>query len=269
MSSTESSPLKNQRILVTRSRHQQSSLYDPLHALGATVIAVPLIELKSVEDSSYADIYANLRRYDWIVFTSVNAIEYFVEALSRSAQDLNAIGHCKIACVGPITAKKLSDYKLTADLVPDTYVAEGLMASFSGISMTGQNVLLPRAETARDVLPNALAARGAHVQVVPIYRTTHASVSEKHAAQLNARDLDAVTFTSSSTVRALEKWIDGKEQARFKTSVLVFCIGPMTSATAIEHGYRRVVTAETYTIAGLIKSLTVHLSELTERETTI
>ena len=243
-------------------------LDEPLNALGAKIIAMPLIELQPLDNPSYASIFEHLSRYHWIVFTSVNAIDFFVMALHKSGQNLNAVRHCKIACVGPVTARRLADHHLEADLVPETYVAEGLIESFSAVVMKNQNVLLPRAETARDVLPNALTAQGANVQVVPIYRTAPASVSKKHAEQLNSRDIDAVTFTSSSTVHALEKWIDGQEQARFKAEVLAFCIGPLTSTTAVEYGYRRVITAKTFTIAGLIESLTVHLSELTEGKIT-
>ena len=269
MSSIEPSPLQNQRILVTRSRHQQSSLHDPLQALGATVITIPLIELQSIYNTNHSKMYADLEHYDWVVFTSVNAIDFFVEGLKRSGKAVDALHHCKIACVGPITAQKLEAHQLTADLIPDRYVAEGLIHSFALQDMQDKWVLLPRAETARDALPNALTAQGACVEVASTYRTRPTRVSKKDADRLNVECLDAVTFTSSSTVHALEKWIDGEEQARFKREVLAFCIGPLTSKTAQENGYHQVITAKTYTIVGLIESLTVHLSELTKKETII
>ena len=247
---------------MTRSAHQQSSLHDPLKALGADVVAIPLIEQQPMHGAKQADIYRDLNAYDWVVFTSVNAIEFFMKGWAHYGTPELSKRTFKIACVGPMTAQRLSRYQLTADLLPTTFVAEGLIETFASMAMDGKRVLLPRAETARDVLPDALSAQGAIVDAVATYRTKARILSEKDISKLNVNHLDAVTFTSSSTVHALEKWIDEKEQARFKNEIFAFCIGPMTSKTAHHYGYKHVITAGTYTVEGLIESLTDRLSAL-------
>lgn len=263
-----SSPLNGFRILVTRSRHQQSSLSEPLRKLGAAVIPIPLIELQPISDPQHELIYQRLPSYDWIVFTSVNAVDIFVAGMKQRGLDQQILSALKIACVGPVTAQRLQRYNLTAEIIPQQHVAEGLAASFDVHHVASKRFLLPRAETARDVLPLALKSRGAQVEVMTTYRTRATRLSEKQRLLMNASDLDAVTFTSSSTVHALEKWIEGEEQVRFRTKVLAFCIGPITGKTAQTYGYRQIITASTHSVAGLIESLSAELPRLAGKDKT-
>ena len=253
---------------MTRSRHQQSTLSEPLLKLGAAVIPIPLIELHPISDPQHEIIYQQLSNYDWVVFTSVNAVDIFLANLKQRGLDQQIISTLKIACVGVVTAQRLHRYNLSANLIPQQHIAEGLAASFEDHDVASKRFLLPRAESARDVLPLALRARGAQVDVMTTYRTGATQLSEKERLVLNANDLDAVTFTSSSTVHALEKWIEETEQVRFKSNVLAFCIGPITGNTAQTCGYRQIVTASTHNVAGLVESLSAELPRLAGKDKT-
>ena len=225
--------------------------------------------MKRVKAHGYISICEQVSDYDWIVFTSANAVTFFIEILYELGMSPQVLQHTAIACVGPITAQRLSEFGLTATIVPTEHVAEGLISAFKAHSMSGQRVLLPRAASAREALPRALRAQGASVDVMPVYETCATQLSKKDQLHLNANHVDAVTFTSSSTVDALEKWLGRAEQANFKRNVFAFCIGPITSNAAKRHGYEWVITADTYTVSGLIESLIAHLPKLSKKESSL
>ena len=154
----ESRILHGKRILITRSKHQQSSLHRPLEELGEAV-GVPLIELQPIEDESQRRMYNELDRYHWVVFTSANAVDVFFHGLEDRSLDARALGMMKIATVGPVTERRLKQYGLRSDLTPNSYVAEGLVDAFAKLKIKGERFLLPRAKVARDTLPMHLQTK--------------------------------------------------------------------------------------------------------------
>lgn len=245
----EDRPLFGRRVVVTRTRAQASQLSSALRELGAEPVELPVIRIVDADDRGRA-LDAALRRlsageYEWLVLTSPNGAQRTLEGLA----DVRSV-RARVAAIGPGTADVLRRHRIEADLVPDRYVAEGLLDEFGD---GPGRVLLARAAVARETLPDGLRAKGWDVDVVEAYRTV--------AAELAAEDLDraagadAITFTSSSTV---ERWIElaGAE----RTPPVVACIGPITAATARQRGLRVDVEASEHTIEGLLEALCRHWS---------
>lgn len=238
--------------MVTRSEHQASGIADRLVAAGATVVAVPVIAIEEPADGGEAlrGALAAHDEVDWVVVTSVNGAERAVAAAAAVGADLSTVS---LAAVGPGTRDALAAHGLDVDVVPDRFVAEGLLAAFPAppIDRTGR-VLLAQAEGARPVLREGLAAAGWDVRVVTAYRTVHPPVSAELVARAAAAD--AVTFTSASTVR-------GFVAAAGLDAVppVVATIGPITSAEAVGLGVTVTVEAPVHTVAGLVDALISHL----------
>lgn len=241
--------LFGKRVIVTRTRTQASELAHLLRRKGAAPIEVPTIDIVDpVDETLVSDAIGRLRDYEWAVFTSPNGASRFCDRLA----DARAFGGVRIAAIGPGTARVLAERNLIADLVPERYVAEGLLEAFPAPTGTGR-VLLARAEEARDVLPDGLAEAGWQVDVVPVYRTVRAHLGADARAEVAAADV--VTFTSSSTVRHFVDLLGGDA-----VPATVACIGPVTAATARELGLRVDVEADTHTIAGLVHALEAHFT---------
>ena len=245
----EGRPLFGRRVVVTRTRSQASELSRALRALGADPVEVPVIEVGPPSDGGDAlrGALGRLASFDWLVLTSPNGVERTFAHLP----DTRLLGSTAVAAIGPGTAAALARYRVVADLVPERYVAEALLDAFPSPSPDGGRVLLARAEEARAVLPEGLAARGWDVEVVPAYQTTAATPTEGATAALAGAD--AVTFTSSSTVRRFVEAF-GPEAV----PPVVACIGPVTAATAHELGLEVTVEAEEHTIPGLVAALRAH-----------
>ena len=250
----ENRPLFGRRVVVTRAAAQRSDLSGALRALGAEPVEVPVIEVVDPTDGGAAlrRAVADLGSADWVVVSSPNGAQRLLAEL-HDARDLGGVS---VAAVGPGTAAALARGNIVADLVPERFVGEGLVEAFPdppGGPGTAR-VVLVRAEVARDVVPEGLAARGWSVEVVPAYRTVAADISEP-AREAVAR-ADAVTFTSSSTVEHLVAavGVDGLPP-------VVATIGPVTSATARRLGLAVAVEAPEHTTAGLVAALADHLAE--------
>ena len=239
----EHRPLFGRRIVVTRAREQASELVERLHALGAETVEVPAISVVDAADDGAAlrDAATRVADFDWVVFTSANAVARFVPLL----RDGRSFGNARIAAIGPGTADHLASANLAADLVPEHFVAEGLLAEFPD---GPGRVLLPRAAVARDVLPEGLEAKGWTVEAVEAYRTEQGAPSD--AVLQAARGADAVTFTSSSTVTNYLAVVDADA-----VPPVVACIGPVTADTARASGLNVSVEAEVHSIAGLVDAL--------------
>lgn len=253
-------PLAGRVVVVTRPRAQAQSFAALLEAAGARVLLAPTIAIDPPE--SWAPLDAALGRageYDWAVFTSVNGVEMVKARLSALGLEVSALGRCRIAAIGPATAEALSAMGLKAVAVPDEYVAEELARALSAQVRPGQRVLLARAAETRDLLVRELRQLGAEVDEVPAYRTRPARQDMAELKQaLGARQVDAVTFTSSSTVRHFASLFAPGELERLMRGVTVACIGPITRATAAEAGLTPAVMAEEYTIAGLTRAIIDH-----------
>jgi uroporphyrinogen III methyltransferase / synthase len=238
-------PLFGRRILVTRARGQADALSARLHALGASVVEMPTIEIKPAADyDSLDEAIARLGDYDWLIFTSVNGVRFFLERLDRSATDLRAL-RARICAIGPATRAAIEALHLKVDVIGKEYVAEGLLAAFARYHLAGQRMLLPRAAVARDLVPVELAKRGAQVDVVEAYRTAMPPISPPETMP------DWITFTSSSTVRNYVAALGAGSLAGVK----VASIGPVTSATARELGIEVTAEASVYTIDGLVEAI--------------
>lgn len=246
-------PLFGQRIVVTRDRSQAADLTVRLHALGAEVIELPVIEIRPPADPGPLDrAIAELERYDWLIFTSANGVRYFMERLDGSARDLRAV-RARLCAIGPATRKALEALHLKVDLMPTEYVAEGLVAAFTDIELGGSRVLLPRAAVARDVVPLELARRGATVDVVEAYRTEVPADAESRARAVfgGGRKPDWITFTSSSTVKNFIR-VAGREALE---GVRAVSIGPVTSSTLRQFGIEPAAEAAPYTMDGLVGAI--------------
>lgn len=241
----ENRPLFGRTVVVTRARAQSSSLLAELRELGADTVEIPAIRIDEPADGGTALRAAvdRLASYDWVVVTSPNG----ARRLLAECRDARSFGAAKVAAIGPGTADALGGGNVVADLVPERFVAEGLLEVFED---GPGRVLLPRAAEARDVLPEGLREKGWDVDVVEAYRTVQGRPSEDDLARAAAADI--VTFTSSSTVRNFLAVCD-------TVPPTVACIGPITAATAREHGLVVDVEADVHTIAGLLDALTKHV----------
>ncbi len=248
-------PMFGKRILVTRARSQASKLTAKLENLGAEVMETPAIAL-----ADPADNYAALDKaidhvadYHWLIFTSANGVERFFARLFKSGKDARALGYAKIAAIGSATAEKLKQYGLVADVIPQEYRAEGVVEALKSKLPPHAKILIPRAEEAREVLPDTLREMGAEVEVAPAYRTVCGQVDgEALAADIKAGRIDLVTFTSSSTVKNLVNIIGSAEVLK---GVKTACIGPVTADTAKSLGIEPDIIAKEYTIDGLVEAI--------------
>ena len=243
----EERPLFGRRIVVTRAREQASGLVERLHGLGAATVELPVIEIGEPADGGAAlrEAARRVGDYDWVAFTSANAVTRFFAALGDVGADTRSLGGRRVAAIGPGTADALAAAGVRADLLPERFVAESLVDAFPD---GPGRVLLPRAAVARDALPEGLGRRGWTVDVVEAYRT---AVGRPAPEALGAAgSADAVTFTSSSTVTNYLA-VAGD----VPVPPVVACIGPITADTARAAGLTVDVVAAEHTVDGLVTAL--------------
>jgi len=262
----EERPLFGRRVVVTRPRAQAGALADLLEAEGAEVITFPTIAIAPPPDPAPLErAVAAAGGYDWIVFTSANGVEAFFARFAAARLDVRELASVRLAAIGPETAAQLERRLLRVAVTAADYRAEGLVAALAGEDLRGRRVLLPRAAGARPVLPDALRACGARVDEVVAYRAVppaEADVAGLTAA-LEAGAVDAVTFTSSSTVRNFVELLGRRATARLLANgrPAVACIGPVTAATVRDLGLRVDVLPATYTAAALAAALVQHFGK--------
>jgi uroporphyrinogen III methyltransferase/synthase len=263
-------PLFGKRVLVTRTRQQASDLSRALAAQGAEPVELPTIEIvPSYDERELAHSIEDLRTsgFNWAIFTSANAVDLFIRHVRDAGHDARAFARTRIAAIGPGTSAALASHGLRADVVPERFVAEGLLDALSSRVMRGQRVLLPRAEGAREVLVDGLEAMGASVHELTLYVS---SVPERPDAEglrrLRAGEIDVVTFASSSSVRNLVAMLrgattDNTEETTAEAAVDVLrhvaiaAIGPVTAAAVREAGLEVSVMAQEYSVPGLVDAL--------------
>src|SRR5579871_3412395 len=233
-------PLSGVSVAVTRARAQASELAGRLRALGAAVLETPSIRIVGLDPELPA-----LDGFDLVCLTSANGVERLFELLAARGEDARSLAGARVAAIGPGTARALRSHGVIADVVPEVFVAEGLVEALAGVAV--RRALIARAAEARDVLPDALRARGAAVEVVPLYETLPEPLDPRLAPRLAAADY--VTFTSSSTVRA---FLAGTAPG---ASTRIVSIGPVTSATLREHGLEPHVEATRHDIDGVVEAI--------------
>lgn len=256
----EKKPLFGKRVLVTRSREQASALSEAIEALGGEPLEFPTIGVADPEDYTPLDqAIREIASFNWVIFTSVNGVEYFFKRLRTHHRDIRELSGAKLCAIGPKTREALEKYGLIVDYVPGEYRAEEITAGLQGKLGVGERVLLPRADIARKVLAEALAGMGALVTEVTAYRTV---MGEGDGAairrMLKQGEIHTVTFTSSSTVQNFVKLIGDPDLKSLLAGVTVACIGPITAGTARDLGIRVDVVAGEYTIEGLVKAILEH-----------
>lgn len=250
--------LHGKRVLVTRSREQISTLSQQLRERGAEVIELPTIEIVPVTDYTQLDTAINrLGNYQWVIFTSVNGVDYFFHRLYELKKDARALVNCKIALVGRETALALKNYGLLPDLTPDKYTSEALADSFTRkfTSMAGQKVLIPTSNIARDVLPQQLTKLGAIVDVITAYNNQQPEYEFAYLKEIFDKPIDLVAFTSSSTVNHLSSLLKKHELGDKIQHLKSASIGPVTSKSIHQQGFSLVVEANEHTIHGLVKAI--------------
>jgi uroporphyrinogen-III synthase len=251
-----SHPLAGKRILATRAEEQSQDLVAILESVGAVPILFPTIRIVPLDDNRELDArLQNLRDYDWVIFTSVNGVRHVFDRLKTLGLPARAFDNLKVAAIGPATEALLHQHGLVVSLRPDEYIAEAIVAALLARGpVTGKRFLLLRVDIARAVLREQLAAHGAIVDEIAVYQT---ALGQPEAAAYEAlrAGVDAITFTSSSTVRHFFDLL-GDEAGQIASGSVVACIGPITAQTAREMGLRVDVVAREYTIPGLVTALT-------------
>lgn len=256
----ENRPLFGRRVVVTRAREQASGFKAVLSQLGAHCIEFPTIEIQPPDSwEPLDDALDGLSTYDWVIFTSVNGVKFFMERLRAAGKDARALSGLRLATIGPKTSEALEGCGLHPDLVPSEYRAESVLEGLAGENVAGKRFLMPRALVARDILPDTLRKKGAHVDVVPAYQT----VLPRHGSQevlqhLHEGGIDCVTFTSSSTVSNFFSLFDKNEILPLLRKTAIACIGPITAQTAREHGLDIDIMPSEYTIDALVNSIRDH-----------
>jgi uroporphyrinogen III methyltransferase/synthase len=246
----ERRPLHGRRVVVTRARAQASGLAATLRGLGAEVVELPAIRIEPRIDSEEAKrAGGGVGAYDLICLTSPNGVRLLFEAMEAAGLDARALAGVTVAAIGPGTARALAERGVLADVVPERFVAEGLIEALEDEEVAGARVLVARAAEARDVLPDALRERGAEVDVVALYETVREQPGDEEVEA--ARSADYITFTSSSTVTNLTEALGD----RFPANARIVSIGPITSETIRAAGLEVNVEAERHDIDGLLEAL--------------
>jgi uroporphyrinogen III methyltransferase/synthase len=260
-------PLAGKTIVVTRARIQAPDLVEQIEAAGGQVIEFPTIEIMPPADFAAFDAAVEkIENYDWVFFTSVNAVEPFLARLDRAGKSVNLLERLRVGAIGPETAKRLAAGGVRVDLTPRRYQAEGILDVLTPETVKGKRVLIPRAAEARETLPEGLRAWGASVDVVIAYRTGMSRVDARPLLELLRQGaIDVITFTSSSTVRNFVEILNGGNLDDICGKSAIACIGPVTAETVARLGGRPAITATKYTMAGLTEAIIEHFRSHAKR----
>lgn len=249
--------------MVTRPRAQSEDITTQLEALGAAVVHLPTIEV--LPPTSWAPLDASIERikeYDWIVFTSANGAHFFFRRLSEMRIDaVEALATHIVCAIGPATARAVEAAGAVAHVVASESKAEGALTAIIEHVGGNQNVrglrfLIPRARVARETLPSGLRRLGAHVDAVETYQTVKPDIQPEGIIRLfRENSIDAITFTSSSTVSNFAELAGVADLSDLLATTLVACIGPVTAETAVSHGLTKIIQPELYNAAELVESI--------------
>ena len=236
-----------------------------LETLGADPIEAPTIQIVAPKNTAPLDrACAQIATFDWVVFTSANAVSHFVRRLLAGQGDIRDLQGVKLCAVGPATAEALSRYGIKVDLVPEEYRAGGVVRELSqNRDLSGTRILLPRGDLARDLLPTKLRKAGAAVTGVTAYRTAPvdleaAAVPDVYRLLLERR-IDIVTFTSGSSVTSLARALGADQAVDLLSRVDVACIGPVTAEVATRLGLSTTIMPTDYTVPAMVQAIVEHV----------
>ncbi len=264
----ETRPLFGKKILITRSQEQASYFAELLIEQGAEPIECATIEVIPPEDWMPLDrAIQDLKKYQWLIFTSVNGVRFFLGRLRVLGHDLRILKGIRLCTIGPATAAELQRVGITPDFMPAEYRAEAIVKGLGQKKLKGSRILIPRAKVAREVLPRELTRLGAEVDVVPVYQTVRPDHDLGRIKSL-LRDgkIDVATFTSSSTVKNFVDMLGYKEVPSLLKNVVVACIGPITAKTAKAYGIQTRITPKVYTIPALTGAIVDYFKKRSSRQ---
>ena len=233
--------------------------------MGAECIECPTIKVVPPDDFKPLDTaIENLSIYDWLIFTSVNGVNFFFNRLFEKNKDIRAVSHLQTAVIGPATSKRLFDFGIKSDIIPESYRAESVIKAFTGIDIDGKKILLPRAKEARPILPLELIKMGAVVDEVTAYCTQAVQDNaDLILTHLKEKTIDLITFTSSSTVKNFHALLPPKNLKNLIQDITIASIGPITADTARNLGFDVHIEAESFTIPGLCRAIQQHYNSKT------
>lgn len=253
-------PLFGKRVLVTRARSQASRLVKQLEGLGAEVLEYPTIEIVPVRNTQPVDdALKNISSYDWMMFTSSNAVRGIASRMKALGLDSRALARLKLGVNGPSTARALSEIGINADLIPNEYLASAMVELLQSEGITPSNVLFPRSDIGRETLPNGLRELGSNVDEVIAYSTESPKDTGDLARKAYKKGVDFTTFTSSSTVRNLVDLVGGSPDLINSSKTVI--IGPITGDTASELGVNIDIQAEEQSIDGIVTAITEYVAK--------
>jgi uroporphyrinogen III methyltransferase/synthase len=251
----EDLPLFGQRIVITRPIDEAERSAATLESLGAEVLIAPTVEIRPLESHEELDrAIGRLIEFDWLVFTSANGVQGFLERLDFLGRDSRALGHLKLATIGPATAEALRRYHLKADLVPRSFRSEDLAEALMP-HVAGGRVLLARADRGRTVLKDELQDIS-HVEQVAVYRNTDADALPPTVVErIEQGSLDWITLTSSAITERLHSLLSEAGRDRVGREIRLASLSPVTSETARRLGWSVAAEAKVYTWAGLVDAI--------------
>ena len=251
----EKKPLFGQGIVITRPKEQAEEFAQLLRKQGAKVILFPTIKIVPTTGGQKLDrAIRNVEAYQWLIFTSANGAKLFFQRFHELGRDIRDLKGVCICTIGPATAAVVEERGIKVDLVPESFVAEGVVRAFQDRGISGQRILLPRAEVARDVIPEGLTQLGAQVEVVNVYRTVSSGAEGGRLKELISKgDIDVITFTSPSILKNFMAIMG--EGFHLPARIRIACIGPVTAAAVKKAGLKVDIMPEMYTIPGLVKAM--------------
>lgn len=255
--------LVGKKILITRARDQSAGFAAYLRDLGAEVIEFPTIGILPPTSWKGVDrAIDQLKSYDWIIFTSANGVNFFFERSGERGQDRHLPSSLRVCAIGPATTYQLRERGIRVDYTPNEFVAEAILGGFKKIAVRGRRILLARAKEARDVLPKGLRKMGAEVDVVVAYQTVKPKGGSRRLKKLLIDGgIDAITFTSSSTVNHFVELLKKEDLKKLLDGVAIACIGPITARTAKGWGMKVRIQPKEYTIPALAQAITTYFSK--------
>jgi uroporphyrinogen III methyltransferase / synthase len=254
-------PLKDKFVVLACSAQKSSALAAGMEALGARVLPLNVIDIMEVQDKAPLDAaLGSIAGYDWIVFTSSYAVQFFVQRLQEQNMNLSGLPRLKICAVGPGTAAALAGYGIHTTLMPDEYVAEGILRSLSDYhagpdGLAGLRILLPRAKEAREVLPLGLKRAGVHVDVVPCYENRPGKIDADILKAMSSKQPDLIVFTSSSAITHFLALAGPENAIQILRKTPAAVLGPITAGTLESLGIKAAIVPEQNSIPSLLAAI--------------